>query len=260
MWICNVYEFCMYLVNSISFTIFYCLCYFFIPSAENVIPVFLGSYSYIVWLNSDPISFWKCSLISSAFVLSTVTKSPSSSFALFFSLLFFHPTSSSVLSVSLSLALVFLSLYLCVVTFNIFLTVLCKFDSRSTACSFAVYSLFLFCRCRLGVCELAPIFLCGCCFFHFVISYSFLFWLFNPNPICCFSGTVVSLCLFMFLLSSSLFFYVLGISIFISMRLIFSLMTDISSFPTSIYLLKVNNGNNKFSKATSLTLFWYLYF
>ena len=131
----------MYLVYSISFTIFYCLCYFFIPSAENVIPVFLGSYSYIVWLNSDPISFWKCSLISSAFVLSTVTKSPSSSFALFFSLLFFHPTSSSVLSVSLSLALVFLSLYLCVVTFNIFLTVLCKFDSRSTSCSFAVYSL-----------------------------------------------------------------------------------------------------------------------
>ena len=130
----------MYLVYSISFTIFYCLCYFFIPSAENVIPVFLGSYSYIVWLNSDPRSFWKCSLISSAFVLSTVTKSPSSSFALFFSLLFFHPT-SSVLSVSLSLALVFLSLYLCVVTFNIFLTVLCKFDSRSTSCSFAVYSL-----------------------------------------------------------------------------------------------------------------------
>ena len=217
----------MYLVYSISFTIFYCLCYFFIPSAENVIPVFLGSYSYIVWLNSDPRSFWKCSLISSAFVLSTETKSPSSSFALFLSLYFFHPTSSSVLSVSLSLALVFLSLYLCVVTFNIFLTVLCKFDSRSTSCSFAVYSLSF--SSAVAVLVFVSWLQFSCVdVVSFTLS-SVIPFFFDSLSYCCFSGTIVSLCLFMFLLSSSLFFYVLGISIFISVLLIFSLMTDISS-------------------------------
>ena len=59
-------------------------------------------------------------------------------------------------------------------------------------------SLFLFCSCRLGVCELAPIFLCGCCFFHFVISYSFLFWLFKLLLFLWYG------CIFMFIYVSSL--------------------------------------------------------